>query len=162
MPTQYLKFSGTCKWAKTRKPDEKYGFFSIDMYLDDSSWEVFKASGLNLEPKETDEGWYVRFRRPNQKIIKNELVTFGPPEVAGTTELIGNGSRVTVEVVVYDTMKGKGHRLNKIIVHELVPYNPTPQTIPEATVVAATDEVAVSVFTPDEETPKPTKKKRPF
>jgi hypothetical protein len=159
MPTQYLKFTGTCKWAKIRKPDDKYGFYSVDMYLDDASWEVFKASGLMLEPKETEDGWYVRFRRPHQKIIKQELVTFGPPEVTGTTELVGNGSKVTCDVVVYETQKGKGHRLNKITVLELVPFNPEPKAaVPTAPVQE--EKAPVEVF--DAPEPKAAKRKRPF
>ncbi|WP_205105296.1 hypothetical protein, partial [Sutterella massiliensis] len=35
---------------------------------------------------------------------------------------LGNGSEVTVDIAVYDTQKGKGHRVEKITVHNLVEY----------------------------------------
>ncbi len=115
------------KWAKVRKPDEKYQNYTIDLYMTPASWKEFKASGLSMTPKRSDEGEFVTFRRPESKLIKNEVVTFGPPSVLNPDEtefegLVGNGSEVTIKVVVYDTMKGKGHRLEAIRVDKLVPY----------------------------------------
>lgn len=57
--------------------------------------------------------------------IKKELVHFGPPKVIDkdgvpVTQLLGNGSEVVIKVVVYDSKKGKGHRLEAVQVHKLV------------------------------------------
>jgi hypothetical protein len=40
----------------------------------------------------------------------------------GTPILIGNGSTVEVKVAVYDTFKGKGHRLETVRVLDLIEY----------------------------------------
>lgn len=129
MATKYIYLKGTSKWVKARKPDEKYGNYTMNLYLDKPSQKVFAESGLQIEPKSDDDGTFYTFRRPHEKLIKKDLVEFGPPKVFNpdNTEfdgLIGNGSRVTVKVSVYDTMKGKGHRWESIRVEELVEYNP--------------------------------------
>lgn len=130
MSTKVFYFSGTCKWAKLAKPDTKYNNFGLDLYLDDKSWEAFKKSELQLKVKKDDDGSYVSFKRPVSKLIKGELVEFGPPEmlkVDGSpfdmSVLVGNGSTVTCKVVVYDSMKGKGHRLEAVRIDELVEFN---------------------------------------
>lgn len=128
MATEIFYFTGTAQWLKARKPDEKYNNYSVDLYLDDTSMKVFKASGLQLEVKKDDKGEFVKFRRPHAKPIKNEMVEFGPPKILdkdGKTEfdgLVGNGSKVTIKVSVYDSMKGKGHRWESARIDELVPY----------------------------------------
>jgi hypothetical protein len=126
MATDIYYFKGTCKWAKVHKPDEKYGNYEINLYMDPKSWELFNKSGLRLETREDEDGEYICFRRPQRKLIKGDLVEFDPPVVIfndeKTDKLIGNGSTVTIKVSVYDTQKGKGHRLEKVRVDELVEY----------------------------------------
>lgn len=127
MSTQMVYLTGIAKWAKVYKPDDKYQNFSLDLYLDKPSWAVFEESGLGLTPKEDDDGKFIKLRRPVSKVIKGELVKFGPPAVFDKdkkeiTDLIGNGSRVTVKVAVFDTVKGKGHRMEAVRVDELVKY----------------------------------------
>lgn len=125
MATEYLYLRGTAKWPQLVKPDEEYDNFKVNLYMDKESMALFKESGLQLTPKTDEDGEYVVFRRPNYKQIKNELVHFGPPKVIDkdglpVTELIGNGSEIVVKVVVYDSKKGKGHRLEGVQVHKLV------------------------------------------
>lgn len=127
MATEYLYLRGKAKWAQLTKPDKEYDNFKINVYLDDASKEIFVNSGLQLTPKTDEDGEYVVFRRPNYKQIKKELVHFGAPNVVDTdgkpvSALIGNGSEVVVKVVVYDSKKGKGHRLESIQVINLIPY----------------------------------------
>lgn len=132
MATKFVYFTGEVEWAKVRTPDEKYHNYTVDLYMDDDSWTKFFDSGLQLTPKEKDGKRYVTFRRPEEKLIKGETVNFGPPEVLIHEDdnyndfdgLIGNGSTVMVKVAVYDTMRGKGHRLETVAVEELVEYNP--------------------------------------
>jgi hypothetical protein len=62
-------------------------------------------------------------------MIKDQLVAFGPPTVIDkdknpVTALVGNGSKVTAKVAVYDTRMGKGHRLETVRVDELVEFVP--------------------------------------
>ena len=129
MATKFYYLKGKAKWVKARRPDEKYDNYTMNLYLDEGSQKIFEESGLQIEPKQDDEGTFYTFRRPHEKLIKKELVEFGPPKVfnADNTEfdgLVGNGSRVTIKVSVYDTVKGKGHRWESIRVEELVKYNP--------------------------------------
>ncbi len=178
MSTQYFTFSGTLKWAKVYKPDPKYDNFTVDLYMDEESWDRFNKTGLSLSPREDMDGKYIRFRRPNKKLIKNEVAEFGPPEViyvqgfnpqdyGGGHPLIGNGSKGEISIVVYDTIKGKGHRLNRVTVTDLIPYNRpsediqkplggdipfTKQTILDPATVAAIND----------EKKAPATKKRPF
>lgn len=127
MATKTYTFSGEAKWAKLASPDQKYNKYQVDLYLDD--WGDFQKSGLQLKTKEDKEtgAKYVTFRRPVQSLIKGKLKEWGPPQVVNAdgsafTALVGNGSRLTVEVDVYDTVKGPGHRLQKVTVDKLVEY----------------------------------------
>lgn len=127
MATTYYRFYGTSKWAKIQEPDQKYQNYQIDLFMDDASWRLFKKSGLQLKTREAEEGEFVTFRRPVQKIIKGKLVELGKPAIVDPLGksldiLVGNGSDVCVEVSVYDTIKGKAHTLEKVEVIGLVEY----------------------------------------
>ncbi len=135
MATSYHYLHGTTKWAKLRKPDEKYSNFQLPLYMDDKSWDLFGTLGLGLKRRTDEDGEYAVFKRPVSKLIKNEVVEFGPPKVlnADNSEfdgLVGNGSEVTIKICVYDTIKGPGHRLESVRVEKLVEYNP-PREVPE-------------------------------
>lgn len=141
MASSYYYLTGKSKWAKLFKPDDKYKNWQINVYLDEPSKKVFTESGMSMTPKRDEDGEYITFRRPEAKLIKNELVKFEPPPVTdkdGNTldKLVGNGSDVTIKVVVYDTIKGKGHRLEAVRVNSLVEYV-KQDTAPAAVVVAA-------------------------
>lgn len=131
MATNYHYFSGKVKWAKVRKPDEKYNKFSINLYPNDDTIAAIKKAGVSTRPKvdlDTKEVFYT-FRRDVEKKIKDQMVQFGPPKVinADGTDfegLIGNGSTCTIKVGVYDTAMGKGSRLEAVRIDELVEYNP--------------------------------------
>ena len=119
-----IYFKGVCKWAKVQAPDNKYKSdekeYSVDMYLDDDSWELFNKSELQLEPREDDDGRYIKFRRGTHKFDGTPI----PPLTVlhngvVTKALVGNGSEATCKVIVYDTEKGKGHRLEAINVTDL-------------------------------------------
>jgi hypothetical protein len=127
MATENYYFKGIAKWAKVYRPDPEYDNYKINVYLDKASKKLFEQAGTQLTPKTDEDGEYVAFRRDHSKMIKNELVTFGPPKVVDTnnnplTEIIGNGSEVVVKVQVYDGKKGKGHRLEAVQVTSLVVY----------------------------------------
>jgi hypothetical protein len=127
LASSYYYLSGRAKWAKLFKPDDKYKNWQIQVYMDEPSMAIFDETGMTMQKKTDDDGTFVTFRRPETKIIKDELVKFNPPDVLDANgdkldQLVGNGSDVTVKVIVYDTMKGKGHRLEAVKVTKLVPY----------------------------------------
>jgi hypothetical protein len=136
MASKFYYLSGKAKWARLFTPDDKYKNYKIDVALDDASKEVFAESGMQLNPKQADDGGiYLTFRRPESKVIKNELVKFEAPAVTDkegnkVESLVGNGSDVTIKVVVYDTMKGKGHRLEAVRVDNLIPYEKPQEATP--------------------------------
>jgi hypothetical protein len=155
MATAYYYLTGKAKWARLFTPDEKYKNYKVDLLLDAESKKKFIESGMTMVPKMAEEGEYITFRRPEAKLIKNELVKFEAPPVLDTDgkpvdKLIGNGSDITIKVVVYDTVKGKGHRLEAVRVNELIEYE-KPAEMPAATAAAAT-----------EAAPKAAKKAMPF
>lgn len=142
MATKTYKFYGTARWAKIQPDqldlnyDKKSKSWKIDLVMTPGSLELYKQSGLQLKLREDKEGTYTSFRRPERKIFKDEVREMDPPyvvtpdEVAITTR-IGNGSRVAVEVDVYDSMNGKGHTMKGVTVHELVPYEDSAKVLEE-------------------------------
>lgn len=142
MASSYYYLSGKAKWAKLFKPDDKYKNWQIQVYMDDPSMKIFDESGMTMQKKTDEDGTFVTFRRPEAKVIRDELVKFNPPEVLDAEgnkldQLVGNGSEVTVKVIVYDTMKGKGHRLEAVKVTKLVPYVKQETAAPETVAAAA-------------------------
>lgn len=126
-------FSGDCRWAKVQQPDAKYGKYSIEVKLENEDLENYQTSGLSGRSSKDGEGYYTFSRNPKQLIWKDEVQTeAGGPRVIDAlgnpfSDLIGNGSHVTVKVHVftYDNSFGKGvsHRLEEIRVNKLVPYS---------------------------------------
>ena len=131
MASKEYYFSGIAKWAKVYKPDEKYHNWSIQLYPDQASIELYAKTGMTVRFKEDADGKYLTFRRPQSKLIGTQNVSFEAPKVVdkdGTafTQTIGNGSQVTVKVLVYDlkARPGVGHRLEAVRVDEHVEYKP--------------------------------------
>lgn len=134
MATEYIDFYGTLAFdPRLVEPDEYMGDkkWDVPIILDTASIDKYRKSGIQAVPKEVNDGFMVRFRRPCKKLIKGELVEFSPPEVKRWDEeqnsyvdyekALGKGSRVKVNVAVYDTVQGKGHRLQSVIVLDGVP-----------------------------------------
>ena len=118
--------SGTAGWAHLGSPG-KFGNYTVDMYLDEDSWDKFEAVGLQLKPKEGDNGKFVTFRRPpQQQLMSGKVIEHGAPKIVDAEGVdfeepsrIWQGSKLTCRLVVYDTLKGKGHRLEAVRVEEL-------------------------------------------
>lgn len=129
MSTQFYYFTGITKWPKLKTVDEKFGKYQLPLWLNEASWKLFHESKLQLHPKKDADGEYVKFSCAPETKVGNRTLTFGPVETVDEndvpiTEHVGNGSTVTAKVEVYDTRNGKGHRLRKVTVHNLVPYTP--------------------------------------
>ncbi len=126
MAQQEVYMTGVSGWTHLGQPG-KYGNYTVDMYLDDESWEKFDKVGLQLKPKEDDQGKYVTFRRPpSQQLINGTIIEHGPAKIVDDNgdpfeepNRIWRGSKLTCRLVVYDTIKGKGHRLEAVRVEEL-------------------------------------------
>lgn len=131
MSTTYHYFTGIGRYAWLNKLN-KFDKYSIDLVADKDTRKAIKETGIRSSFKEDEEGnMIMSFRREATKEIKGEMVNFGPPKVlnADGTEydfkkLIGNGSKVTVKVSVYDSAQGKGSRLEAVRLDELVEYIP--------------------------------------
>lgn len=134
MATKTYYFSGVCEWFKK---DDEYRKHSLDLYMDEPSWEKFEKSGAQLKRREKNGRRFVSFGRSFEKMIKGEVKTLGPPliiDVDGESielKKIGNGSSVTCKVNVYDTPKGKGTELVAVRVDNLIEYNPTEIEVDE-------------------------------
>lgn len=132
MATETYYISGIAKFPRLKQPDEQYDNYSIGVILDPASEAEYANSGMQMKPRSWEGDTFITFRRPEKKLIKDELVKFGPPKVVDKdnnpiTVLVGNGSKVTLKVIVYDSRKGKGHRLEAVRVDELVEFKPTPK-----------------------------------
>jgi hypothetical protein len=136
MATKFYTWTGTINWPKLTEEfkDTKYddnGIYSVNFYP--TNFEAVKESGIQVEPKMDKEtgDLYFKLSRKHMQVFKNEIKTLGPPEVRYNREpytgAIGNGSKVTVNVGIFDTKKGKGHRLERVTVNELVEYVSTPK-----------------------------------
>ena len=129
MATRFHKFSGKCKWPKLDKVSQ-YGKYEINLYLDAKSKKKYVEAGCQGQIREDDEGAFVILRREPHRVFDGELKQFGKPPVIGPLgaeidpRILGNGSEVVCEVACYDTVKGVGTRLEKVIVSKLVEYNP--------------------------------------
>lgn len=125
MSTKTFYFHGDIEWLKK---DDKFKKYSCDLYMDPESWDKFEKSGALLKHRDKEGRKYVSFSRPFAKLIKGEIKEMGPPLVLNKDgepmdmKIIGNGSKVTVKVNVFDTMKGKGTDFLAIRVDELKEY----------------------------------------
>lgn len=130
MAVQTIYLTGEGKWCRVHESqmDTKFGEkFNMMFKPDEASKIVLKASGSRVKPHEEEDGTWYRFSRDNKKEFKGELTTLGPPKVIDAenkplSAIIGNGSKLTVKLEIYDSKYGKGTRLEAIRVDELVPY----------------------------------------
>jgi hypothetical protein len=139
MATKIVKYTGLVKWAKLFPTnvnkgwddDDKGPFASIDFSFDDpDEAKAFKAEKTKKEFKEDEENGrsYVQFRRYTENLKYPKFG--GCPRVADKDNnpwpekvLIGNGSKATIWVQVYETKNGrKGTRLEAVRIDDLVPY----------------------------------------
>lgn len=141
MATNYYNLAGTVKWAKLNpsNKDIKYdpeGIYTVQFYpATADEWEKIKISGLQLGIRSDEDGEYISLRRKHEQQFGREFKIMGPPVLrhkgSDFTGLIGNGSSVVVNVAVFDTRKGKGHRLERVTITNLVEYNREKNTSEE-------------------------------
>lgn len=136
MATKYYDLQGLAHWAKLRRPDEFRGteLWSITLEMDEDNLNTFKKTGVTSNIRDVGDGKGVILRRAKTKLIKGETVTFDPPVVRiwdvkeekylPFDGLIGNGSKVSVNIAVFDTANGPGHRMQSVTILDLIPYEP--------------------------------------
>ncbi len=144
MATETFYFTGEAIFPRLLKPDTTYnanGVYSIGVTLDAVSQAEYDKSGIRLKSKVwKDSKPFYTFKRADKGLMRDSLVTFGPPKVIDKdqkplTKFVGNGSKVTIKVLVFDTKNGKGHRLDTVRVDELIEYVPQPKD--QAAIAAA-------------------------
>jgi hypothetical protein len=135
--TDYVKLTGMAYWARLQSPDTKYlpPKFKVCLYLNDDNMKAFRATGMGLRPKTDDKGTFITLTRPVTKMFGGKEQEFGPPEVLDSSNkpfdgYVGNGSHIECTVAVYNTPLGKGHRLQRVKVLDLVEYVPATDAIP--------------------------------
>lgn len=131
MATQTVYVSGVIhgpRWPRIRQDqmDTKFGEnFHCTIYPDEAGIHQIKASGSRVKKNEDEHGTFYKFSRPNKKDFKGKTEVLGPPMVVDKdgnpfSELIGDGSKITVKLSVYESAFGKGTRLEGVRVDELV------------------------------------------
>lgn len=127
MASTIYYWSGKCAWPKLLTPDPMYNNYSIEVALDSRSLSEFLESGAQTVLKEKEGMKWAKLRRATSRVMNGTIETLGPPPVLGPdnkpfSEPVGAGSTVTCKVLVYDTKKGKGTRLEAVRVEEYIPY----------------------------------------
>jgi len=147
--TKYFDFEGLVSYPKVYEPDEYGGksFWKVNLHPDQDTIDEIKRAGIQLKLKPSNEeystvkGKFFTFRRDVEKTFKGEVQTFNPPEIfdkdgnpvmvykdneaVGEKVLIGNGSRVRLDVEVYEAGSyGNGCRLKAIHILDLIKYDP--------------------------------------
>jgi hypothetical protein len=139
MATQKVFFSGTFKWAKLNEknasvyPDDDKGpFCSVDFYFDNKEdLKVFKSFKTRNTVKIDDETGeqFVQFRRylnhksiPEFGGVREVKIKNEEGEVSDFTDLIGNLTKGTIKLSVYDHAYGTACRLEGVLITKLVPY----------------------------------------
>ena len=131
MSAQTIYITGVGKWVRAfeSQMDTKFGErFHVTIMPDEASKVVLKSSGSRVKARDDEEGTWFKFSRDNKKEFNGKMEMLGPPQVLaadGKTpfdKVIGNGSKLTVKLTVYDSQYGKGTRLEAIRVDAHVPY----------------------------------------
>ncbi len=135
MATKTVFLSGKTNYAHFHQPD-KFGFWSVNLYLDDASkveWAKLKQEGILNRLRKDDQGEYVTLRCPVEKKMRGVMTKMQPISIIKDDipylGMIGNGSDVTCNVMVYNYRKpqtqehGTAIRLVAVRIHNLVEPN---------------------------------------
>lgn len=130
------KIEGKCKWAAVLKPNTMFEpQWCIDIIIENPEL-ASRLSAAGIAVKEDRDGdTVIKIKRKTHKKsgepAKPPVVVFedGSP----VEELIGNGSTVVVDFLVYDWSSfgksGKGTYLNKVTVKDFIPYGEEKPTL---------------------------------
>jgi len=136
LKTENIFIQGKLSWVKVQVPDE-WGKWKVTVHPNAASLDKIRdlqAEGLKNVLKKDEDGYFVSFSRPTQKMMKGKVIGLTPPELLmadGKTPLqgvlVGNGSDGTVKLEVYQHGtpgggKAKAARLVSIRVDNLIPF----------------------------------------
>lgn len=138
MPNREEFLKGKVKYAHTKRLS-KYGKWSVVLYPDEPSLAIVKRlieEGIKNELKKDDDGYYITFGRPPEKLDRQGRRYTLEPVVVIDNEgrvfdgYIGNNSDCGVKIETYggttpQGSKYKAARLAGIKVFNLVPYEPS-------------------------------------
>lgn len=143
--TENIYITGKCRWARTYAPDTTYNKWSITVWPADTielnKIQKLKAEGIRNELKKDDDGYYMTFSRPIVIETRDgRKIPLQAPKVINAentviTDLIGDGSDVTIKLDIYGGPqrdgrgKYKAARLDSVRVNNLVPF--TKKELPE-------------------------------
>lgn len=161
MPTTNVYIKGKLSWVRPDRPDP-WGNFKATIHPDSESLEKIRElcnQGLKNQIKKDEDGYFVTFRRPSQKLIKGKVQAFTPVEILnGMTEklpdgsypplrdvAVGNGSDGIIKLQVYEHKtpsggKAKAARLESIRIDNLIPFKKEDFNPDEARQVKGLDE----------------------
>lgn len=141
MATQYVYLTGTTEYVNLAKPD-KFEKYTLGLRLDKESLATFKDLGLKIAIK--DKNLVYLNRRIQMQKMNGEVIEFGPPQVIDKDKnevpvdeysKAWTGAEVTAKVVVYDSSRGKGHRLEAVRIDTPSPLaDGAPQVLGEVDV----------------------------
>ena len=122
--TKNVNLAGRARFSTLRVPDEKYGFYGVNLFLTDKSWEKFREMEAALkvrQDKKTGEN-YIVLRRAGDATDQDGKA-LGPVPIYDkdrkSVEDVFNDARIVCNVDFYTTKVGRvGHRLNFVVVHE--------------------------------------------
>lgn len=150
---RYDYFTGLCKYARLKSPDPENGTWYINIYPNATDLPRLLAykedPAIRNHVRKDEDGTFMKISRPQVKkrnvgadmVFEAPLVVDKDGKVI--TDLIGNGSNVTVQVEVYDYAHkgkpGRAIRLESVRVNELIPYVAKTNLQDPAQVRAATD-----------------------
>lgn len=148
---EYIK--GKLSWVRPDKPDP-WGNYKATIHPDNEGLEKIRelcAEGLKNRIGKDDDGYFVTFRRPTQKMMKGKVVAFTPVELLDGTQpkladgsypplrdvAVGNGSDGVIKLQIYEHPtpsggKAKAARLEAIRIDTLIPFKKTDLSDVEA------------------------------
>lgn len=150
---KFMKFKGLVSYCKLYEPDEYLNKkqWKVNLHPDPETIAKIKAAGIQLKLKDSNEeksgvpGKFFTFNRNASKEFDGVTQVFAPPtildkdgkklvsynittdgiEQIGEKVIIGNGSLVELDVLIYQTQKfGKGQRIQTVKILDLVEYVP--------------------------------------
>ena len=132
---EYVFIQGKLSWVYCYKPNQ-WGDWTVTIHPTPPSLEKIRelqTEGIKNVLKKDEDGYYTRFKRPTQRVVKGKVIGLTAPEVLqadGKTPLklnVGNGSDGVVKLEVYQHntpsgKKAKAARLLSVKVDNLVPF----------------------------------------
>jgi len=139
---EFIYLKGKVSWVRHLRPDDKYGKWNCKLHPDVESLEKIRelqlaqngVSGIKNVLGKDDDGYYMGFSRPVNKLMRGQVVAFTPPVVVNADgslfqgDAIGNGTDATIKIEVYTHGtpgggKARACRWESMRIDHLVPFD---------------------------------------